>query len=158
MMSLYTPAKAILRNANIEDSDDFHVLADFKDCLLHKFRNNKKAAADLREALKDVLMEGISSRYVNELQLSKVDRKSSLLIYDVCGYMMKTRSFLYDDREDCKRSVITTEDELPEEFTADEFTRSRTRGGLLFVTPRVYQTISEVEAVVSEHFKSPTHV
>jgi hypothetical protein len=148
----------MLRNANVENDADFKVLTDFKECLLHKFRNNRKAAGDLRAAMKDNLLKGLSSRYINELPSSKQDRISSFLIYDVCGYMLKTRSCQYEECDDCKKSVITTEDDLPEEFEADEFTRARTQGGLLFVTPPVFHMLSKVENVVAEHLKSPNHI
>ena len=94
-MSLYTLAKTILRNANVKNDDDFKVLTDFKECLLHKFRNNRNVASDLRASMKDDLLKGLSSRYLNELPPSKEDWISSYLICDACGYMLKTRSCLY---------------------------------------------------------------
>ena len=145
----------IYTNVNVEN-DDFKVLTNFKECLLHKFRNNRKKANDLRASMKDDLLKCLSSRYVsNQLPPSKEDRISSFLIHDVRGYMLKTRSCLYDDCEECRQSVITT----AEEFEADEFARARIQGGLLFVsTPAVFRMLSEVEKDVSEHFKSPNHI
>lgn len=50
------------------------------------------------------------------------------------------------------------EDQLLDNFDADEYTRTRTNGGLLFVTVPVYKTLLAVEAVVSQHLKSPNHI
>ncbi|KAK4013578.1 hypothetical protein OUZ56_026131 [Daphnia magna] len=119
-MSLYTPAKILLRNANVENDDHIRVLVDFKECLIKKFRDNAKAAADLRVAMKDDLMEELGKRYVNELPLSKEDR---------IGYMVKTRENLFEC-EACRQTVITKEADLPSDFDADAYTRARTKGGL----------------------------
>ncbi|XP_045026449.1 uncharacterized protein LOC123470331 isoform X3 [Daphnia magna] len=157
MMSLYTPAKILLRNANVENDDHFRVLVDFKECLIKKFRDNAKAAADLRVAMKDDLMEELGKRYVNELPLSKEDRIGNFLIYDVAGYMVKTRENLFEC-EACRQTVITKEADLPSDFDADAYTRARTKGGLVFVTLSMYQTLCAIEKVVSNHFKSLNHI
>ncbi|XP_045024772.1 uncharacterized protein LOC123469662 isoform X3 [Daphnia magna] len=157
MMSLYTPAKILLRNANVENDDHIRVLVDFKECLIKKFRDNAKAAADLRVAMKDDLMEELGKRYVNELPLSKEDRIGNFLIYDVAGYMVKTRENLFEC-EACRQTVITKEADLPSDFDADAYTRARTKGGLVFVTLSMYQTLCAIEKVVSNHFKSLNHI
>ncbi|KAK4037850.1 hypothetical protein OUZ56_029876 [Daphnia magna] len=157
MMSLYTPAKILLRNANVENDDHIRVLVDFKECLIKKFPDNAKAATDLRVAMKDDLMEELGKRYVNELPLSKEDRIGNFLIYDVAGYMVKTRENLFEC-EACRQTVITKEADLPSDFDADAYTRARTKGGLVFVTLSMYQTLCAIEKVVSNHFKSLNHI
>ena len=132
------------------------MLVDFKNCLMHKFRDNAKAAADLRATIKDNLMENLATRYVNELPVSK-NTITSYLVYDVAGYVAKTRTRL-TQCEECKKSIITSEEKLPNDFNADAYTRARTKGGLQFVTVQMFQTLVEIEKVVSEHFKSSSHI
>lgn len=82
-----------------------------------------------------------------------------MLLYDVCGYVLKTRAYLMCEKcEDCKHSVVTSEENLPSDFTADSFTSCRTKGRLVFASVPVYQTLSVVEKVVSSHFQSKSHI
>lgn len=67
-----------------------------------------------------------------------------MLIYVVCGYMMKTRRWLVEC-EKCKEPVLSNEEELPCDFEANDYTSLRTKGGLLFVTVPLFQTLCEVE-------------
>lgn len=156
-----TSAKVTLRNANVENDDDIRVLVDFKDFLIQKSRNNKKAASDLRETLKYELMEGLSRKYVDDLSLnslSNADRIKKMLVYDVAGYMIHTRSFIYRDCGDCINSVRDEKENFPEHFQADEYTRSGDRGQLVFVAIPVYETLFIVENVVSKHFATNSHI
>lgn len=158
MMSLNTPSKVTLRNANVQNEDDMRVLVNFKECLVAKFRNNKQAAIDLRTALKDELMANLVNNYVEEVLPLSSDRIHRMLVYDIAGYMMHTRSFLYSDCKECELSLIDKEENLPNEFSDDDFTRCRTKGRLIFVTIPVYQTMSVVEKIVSKHFESTSHI
>jgi len=132
----------------------------WSDSLQEKFKNNTEAAADLRQALKDKLMEELVKRYVSELPFSKEDNVNNYLVYDVAGYMAKTRGGVLqlDECDECKCSVISKEEDLPSDFDADKYTSSRTQGGLVFVTVPMYQTLNAIERVVTDHFKSLDHI
>ncbi len=146
-MALVPTAKIVLRNANVEDDGETTILVPWADSLQEKFKNNTEAAADLRQALKDKLMEELVKRYVSELPFSKEDNVNNYLVYDVAGYMAKTRGGVLqlDECDECKCSVISKEEDLPSDFDADKYTSSRTQGGLVFVTVPMYQTLNAIE-------------
>jgi hypothetical protein len=54
---------------------------------------------------------------------------------------------------DCYKSLRCEELELPEDFTADHYTRIRNNGGLIFVTVNMFQTFRVIEKVIEGHFQ-----
>ena len=43
---------------------------------------------------------------------------------------------------------------MPEDFTADHYTRLRNNGGLIFVTVNMFQTFTVIEMVIEGRFQS----
>ena len=50
---------------NINNEENLRVLANYDECLVNKFKDSKKEAAQLREYFKDQLLEELSVRYVD---------------------------------------------------------------------------------------------
>lgn len=83
-------------------------------------------------------MSELNKNYVEEVS-SNEDRLSRSALYDVCGYIMRSRSYLYNGCEACKNFVIIQEENLQEYFRDDENARIRTRKNSFFVTVALYQ-------------------
>ncbi|KZR98023.1 Uncharacterized protein APZ42_006766 [Daphnia magna] len=85
------------------------------------------------------------------------DFTTNLMIYDLCGYLVKTRKTL-TDCVDCKSAIQCEELDLPESFVADKYTAMRNRGGLTFVTTPFLHTMCAFEEVIASHFKDLNHI
>ena len=59
--------------------------------------------------------------------------------------------------QECKETVVCEEADLPDDFTAKQYTAFRNRGGLIFVTIPVFQSIREVEKIISSQFEDDGH-
>ena len=90
------------KNANIDNQEQLHVLVSYKNCLVHKFRECVKSAAEIKHALKDQLVKELSIRFVDTVNTDSVDSTNSQLIYDLCGYLIHTRSSVLSC-EHCKK-------------------------------------------------------
>jgi hypothetical protein len=69
---------------------------------------------------------------VNDIPNDNKDVTRNNLIYDLCGYIFLTRGQLITCKE-CKESVVCEEVDLPDEFTAKQYTAFRNRGGLFLL-------------------------
>ncbi|XP_045034625.1 uncharacterized protein LOC123475690 [Daphnia magna] len=81
--------------------------------------------------LKDKLLTELSIRYVDHIenQVSSSDVTNDELIYDICGYLLHSRSAVLECRK-CKSLLKTEESQLPETFAPKNYTLTRTYGYL----------------------------
>ncbi len=81
-----------------------------------------------------------------------LDFNLNVMVYDLCGYIVKTRKHL-TACEACKKLVRCNELDLPKDFTADQYTAMISHGYLVYVTVPFFETIRIVELVISHILK-----
>lgn len=157
ILSLYSPTKLQVSGGNIDNEEDMRVLETYKNCLLSKFKNCEKEAAQVRASLEDQLFSELEIRYIDKMPEQPVDEIKDELIYDLCGYLLHTRrSVLQCD--DCKNRLLTQLEDLRATFLAAEFTASRTYGGLKFASEEMFMVFKSVEAEIESHFHDKDHI
>ncbi|XP_057377380.1 uncharacterized protein LOC130698713 [Daphnia carinata] len=142
-LSITQTVKHKLQNANVNNFEEVRQLVSYNKCWADQFKDCERKASTIKALLKDELFEELSIRY-------------NKIIYDLAGYVMHTRDQLMVCKE-CHASAISDEENLPDDFIAKDYTAFLSRGGLCFVTIPVYETIREVEKVVSFHFDDDNH-
>ena len=70
------------------------------------------------------------------------------MIYDLAGYLLKSRDSVWAECADCKKGLITKYEDLPSDFMSAELTASRNYGGLTFVTVNFFKIVKLVEQVI----------
>lgn len=81
-----------------------------------------------------------------------------LLVYDLAGYIINARPFLTDHWKDCKKSLVSKDFELPEDFSAANYTILRNKGGLIFVIIPMFLSLQKIESKTCDHFANESHV
>ncbi|XP_032792929.1 uncharacterized protein LOC116929707 isoform X2 [Daphnia magna] len=161
ILSLYQPTKRVVKNANIDEGEkgeNMRILVQYKECLLKRFKDSTESAAQLRHSLREKMEKELVIRYVEKLEADpNCDTTENNLIYYMCGYLLNTRGWAIEC-EDCKSKMLTTEEYLPHQFEAADFTLSSTRGGLKLATPAMFQTFREVERIIRRHFQDGRHI
>lgn len=85
-----------------------------------------------------------TDRYVSSLPDPTVnDFVIDIVVYDLCGYLLIARPSITKCLDFLKKTVIFEELDLPEDFTANHYTASRDRGGLTYVTPKIFRNNAE---------------
>ena len=79
MLSLYFPTKVLLRGANVDNEEKMELLTSYKDWLVHQFKQQKEANSNLKNELKDILLDGMSC--VPVLSCKKLDNPHSISCY-----------------------------------------------------------------------------
>jgi hypothetical protein len=148
--------KCKLKKANADDKEDVYQLVSYAKCWINRFKECERKAAAMKASLRDNLFDEISIRHVDVVQNDEKDVTRNNLIYDLCAFMFQTRGQLISCQE-CKETVVCEEADLPDEFTAKQYTAFRNRGGLIFVTIPVFQSIREVEKIISSQFEDDGH-
>ncbi len=125
-------------------------MVSYEQCLLNKLKNCEKESAQIRESFKDKLLNELSVRYVNvmEDEISSDEGKDEI-IYDMCGYLLKTRDSVWIDCDKCKKGLIIKYEDLPTNFLSAEYTAERNHGGLTFVTIHFFKIIKKVANVMT---------
>ncbi|KZS01118.1 Uncharacterized protein APZ42_002315, partial [Daphnia magna] len=91
ILSLYNPTKVAIRNANVDGRDAGEVLVAYKQCLINKFRDCETKAKEIKKDFKDSLQKELLLRYTNDILDGKSDATRYQLVYDLCGYIIRTR-------------------------------------------------------------------
>lgn len=113
----------------------------------------------MRESLKEKALQELSVRFVEDLPNEDVvNNTKDQGIYDLCGYLLKSRGEMILQCADCKNLLETEYALLPENFLAAEYTASRSYGGLKFPSVAMFKSFKEAERVISQHFQSPSHI
>lgn len=155
---MYHPTKRVVKNANCDSEENLRILVQYKDCLVERCKENAKAARELRESLREQLQSELMIRFVEEMEDNpQSDVTDNNLIYYMCGYLLKTRKWATSCPE-CYSLLLTTEDFLPVDFQAADFTLCSSHGGLKLATPAMFHVFREVERKVSKHFKDSRHI
>lgn len=151
---MYVPVRNALRiGGNIDDEERMEILTSYKTCMLKTFKDNVKEAADMRNNLKDHLLNGIIYSCENE-RLSAdddLDLVQSNATYYLCGYIIHSREAQIGC-EACLATLLTTENELPNNFYAAFVTSMRSKGFLRFSSLGMYYTFAKVSVIIIIHF------
>ena len=160
MLCIYYPVNFHVKNGNV-DEDYMSLLTSYHDCMLSKFKENVKEAADLRLGFQEILPEGF--QYLEKFPFGQptansefseeYDTANDHIVYDLSGYILYARSKMIKCH-DCWKTLETTKDKLPGDFLASGFLDVKDRGRLKWATPNLYYTISAVELILDEHFKT----
>jgi len=150
---LYHPTKRVVNNANVDNEENLRILVQYKDCLVERCKENAKAAQELRESLREQLRNELLVRFVTEMEdKPESDSTNNNLVYYMCGYLLKTRKWA-TSCDECHSLLLTTEEFLPVEFEAADFTLCSSHGGLKLATPAMFQVFREVENKVHKHLQ-----
>ena len=149
ILSLYRPLATVVRNANVDDKEDLSVLVAYNDCLHARFKHCDKTSREVKEKLREDLLQELTRHYVDDIPYDpkKSDEIKDMLIYDLCGYLIHTRSSVVHC-ENCKKLLSVDECD----FGPSRYTELRTRGYLKFASVNMFKTFREVEKVISSHF------
>ena len=94
---------------NVDSAENIRILVSYQDCLVNKFKACEQEAAQLRESFKAQLLEELSIRYVEVMDDPKSsDDIKDEMIYDMCGYLLKTRDSVWKDCAECKKGLRST--------------------------------------------------
>ena len=148
----------MIKNANVDQEDELYTIASYHDCLVDKYKSNTKVLEELNFQRDRQLMNELAIRFVENCNYLSKDIVDDLLVYDVCGYVIKARPFLTDHCEECKSSLVSKELLLPQDFAAANYTILKNKGGLIFVTIPMFLSFRTIEAVISNHFANEKHV
>ncbi|KAK4009941.1 hypothetical protein OUZ56_019085 [Daphnia magna] len=130
-----TPENKIAMDEDEEHSIVGCAIENTPECLLNKFKACEKEAARIRESFKEQLLEELSVRYVDVMDnQSSNDEVKHEMLYDMCGYLVKTRDSVWIHCPNCKKGLITKYEDLPSTFLSADYTADRNHGGLTFVT------------------------
>lgn len=87
-----------IERGNIDNEDNLRVLVSYEECLLNKFKACEKEAAEIRESFKEQLLSELSVRYVTVMDDEmSTDETKDEMIYDMCGYLLKTRDTVWNN-------------------------------------------------------------
>lgn len=124
------------------------ILVSYEECLVNKFKACEKEAVEKRASFKQQLLEELSIRYVNVMDDEmSTDETKDEMIYDMCGYLLKTRDTVWTNCDDCKKGLITKYEDLPPTFLSAEYTAERNHLRVNF-----FKIIQKVENVVKNFF------
>ena len=114
MLCVYYPTKTTVAHSNVEE-DRMSLLTSYKDCILNRFRKDKKEAKDRKQALKDRLAKDITIIDGSVYNMAAYDKCIDDIIYDLGMLCIpgKIWSDLVCIRAECWASLVTTEN-LPE--------------------------------------------
>lgn len=159
MLALYSAtARILIRNSNVDQEEQLSNISSYKKCLLDRYKANTAALEEMKLLLEDKLLKELSIRFITDCNIHTKISVDDLLVYDLCGYLIKTRPFLIKYCEECSKSLVCKELELPEDFSAANYTILRNKGGLTFVTIPMFLSFQTIEAAIAAHFQNDKHV
>ena len=137
------------------------LLTSYLDCMLSKFKETVKEAADLRLAFQEIIQEGFQylekfphgQPTTNSEFTKEYDTANGHTVYDLSEYILYARSTMIKCN-DCSKTLETTEKKLPGDFLESAFVDVKDRGCLKWATPNLYYTLLAVELILGEHFKT----
>jgi hypothetical protein len=164
MLCIYYPINFHAKKGNV-DEEYMNLLTSYHDCMLAKFKENVEESANLKPGFQEILEEGLqysenTSGYswyqkskVNDEGHEEFDTTNDHIVYDLASYLLHARKRLLNCSE-CLETLETTKDKLPGDFLENALVDLRDRGGLKWATPNLYFTISGVEEILDQHFKT----
>lgn len=115
----------------------------YKNCLIHKFREFDKQAKEIKKELKDNLQKDLLARYTTDIPDGKSDKTRDQLVYDLCGYIIRTRHEVCDTCKECNRLMETEESEM-KDFEPAKYAYQRSFGALKYATKEMLKTWSNL--------------
>ncbi|EFX62121.1 hypothetical protein DAPPUDRAFT_120503 [Daphnia pulex] len=89
------------------------LLTSYKDCMLNRFKKDKKEAKARKQALKDRLANGMSMIDGTVFNMSAYNKCIDDVVYYLAGYVLHSRRNLIGSCDECWKS-LTTDEDLPE--------------------------------------------
>ncbi|KZS21818.1 Uncharacterized protein APZ42_011183 [Daphnia magna] len=68
ILSLYNSSTMDVNGENVDNEEKYCLLVEYKDCLLKRFKKDNAAAKNLRESLKDSLLEELRMLFVEDIE------------------------------------------------------------------------------------------
>ena len=112
ILLLYNPTKSVIRNANVDGKDTGEILVTYKVCLIHKFREYDKEAKEIKINLKDMVQKELLTRYASDIPDGPSDNTRDQLVYDLCGYMIRTRHEICHSCKEFNLLMETTKSDM----------------------------------------------
>lgn len=147
ILSLYNPTNVTIRNVNVAGKDAGEILVAYKQCLINKFRECEKKAKDIKKDLKDSLQKELLLRYTNDIPDGKSDAIRDQLVYDLCGYIIRTRHEVCQTWEACNHLMETEESEM-EDFLPAKYTYQKSYGSLKYATVAMFKIFHAFEDAI----------
>jgi len=144
----------------VDNEEKMELLVAYKRCLVDKFKECESDRVQVKLALKEQLLNELTIRYVDTMKEDIItDITRDELVYDLCGYLLKTRKHVLDC-PDCARLLkADTAEDLPEDFTACNYTIERSYGKLKLASVDMFKTFREVERAITDYFdKKGDHI
>ncbi|EFX66625.1 hypothetical protein DAPPUDRAFT_262816 [Daphnia pulex] len=137
MLCVYYPTKTTIAHANVEE-ERMSLLTSYKDCMLNRFKKDKKEAKARKQALKDRLANGMSMIDGTVFNMSAYNKCIDDVVYYLAGYVLHSRRNLIGSCDECWKS-LTTDEDLPENSSFPNWLIVlRDKGGLKKVTPNIH--------------------
>ncbi|EFX61647.1 hypothetical protein DAPPUDRAFT_338581 [Daphnia pulex] len=115
-----------VKGSNIDNKEPIEMLVTMSKCHQEHAKESDITVKEHKEAIKDKLLDELTIRYVDDLP----------------------KECTNDFNLNVMKLVCCDELDLPEDFTADQYTRMRNRGFLIFVTVPFFKTLLVVEQVI----------
>jgi hypothetical protein len=143
----------------VDNEDELKVLVGYKKCFVDRFKKIEEDRKQAKLNLKDKLLTELSIRYFDHIenQVSSSDVTNDELIYDICGYLLHSRSEVLECCK-CKSLIKTEESQLPETFEPKNYTLTRTYEYLKLSSIQMFECFKKVESLVDKHFSSNDHI
>jgi hypothetical protein len=135
----------------VDGQDGSYMLSSYIDWLTKKFKANSKANKDLKGYMHDILLTSMKVELdkANE-SVTEVATRNDNVVYYVVGYLIcrfiKTRKHC----SDCRQTMESSLSNLPEGFTASEFTKLKNKGKLRFASTNLFQLMKQVELIITD--------
>lgn len=127
------------------------LLSSYKEWLVKRFKKIQKENKDLKDYIKDVLLKNmvIELHEANSTAGTEATRNENVVYY-VAGYLILRfkRKKCANSCTSCLISMETGLEQLPDSFSANEFTKLKNRGGLRF--PSTFALLKIVEQVIND--------
>ena len=160
ILSLYNNCKTSVRNGNVDNEEKMELLVAYKRCLVDKFKECESERVQVKLAFKEQLLSELAIRYVDSIKedgLADITRDQ--LVYDLCGYLLKTRKHVLDCPACALLLKVDSVEELPVDFHACDYTIERSYGKLKLASVDMFKTFREVEIAITECFdKKGDHI
>lgn len=119
----------------------------------YRCKNSAKANQELKHYLKDILLKNMSIELhkVNQNESNSSVRNSNVVYY-IAGYLV----FAYKRKkatrcQECLKTLEVPSDEFDaDNFSAQDFTKLKNRGGLRFASTPFFSLLQQVEKVIND--------
>ena len=171
MLCVKYPTKIAIRNANVdrqendvgsgndkqEDREErMYLLSSYANSMIARCKKEGKDAKMKRASVIQAIGDGLSIADDDHgnAQTSSKDDTISHVVYDLCGYLLRTRKHLLKCPACLETLSAKDKDSLPKEHAPSTWTSIKSLGGLKFCSDEMFETFRAVEEVLRQHFSS----